>query len=114
INGTTGYEEAGAQGLMAAVNAVLKLRGQEPFTLGREEAYIGVLMDDLVTKEHREPYRMFTSRAEYRLLLRQDNADLRLTDYAWKLGLVSEERYRAFNEYRGAINSEIDRLKSTN
>ncbi len=113
INGTTGYEEAGAQGLMAAVNAVLKLRDQEPFSLGREEAYIGVLMDDLVTKEHREPYRMFTSRAEYRLLLRQDNADMRLSDYAWKLGLISEERYRRFDDYRSVINQELDRLKNT-
>ena len=114
INGTTGYEEAGAQGLMAAVNAVLKLRGEEPFMLGREEAYIGVLLDDLVTKEHREPYRMFTSRAEFRLLLRQDNADLRLMDYGRKLGLVSDERWRAFDSYRGAINGELDRLRSTN
>lgn len=114
INGTTGYEEAAAQGLMAAVNAVLKQRDQEPFSLGREEAYIGVLMDDLVTKEHREPYRMFTSRAEYRLLLRQDNADIRLSDYAWKLGLISEERYRAFDEYRSVISGELDRLKATN
>jgi len=113
INGTTGYEEAGAQGLMAGINAVLKLRDQEHFSLGREEAYIGVLLDDLVTKEHREPYRMFTSRAEYRLLLRQDNADLRLTDYAWKLGLISEERYRAFEKYRSTIDGEVDRLKAT-
>jgi len=113
INGTTGYEEAGAQGLMAGINAVLKLRDQETFSLGREEAYIGVLLDDLVTKEHREPYRMFTSRAEYRLLLRQDNADLRLTDYAWKLGLISEDRYRAFEKYRSTIDGEVDRLKAT-
>lgn len=114
INGTTGYEEAGAQGLMAAINAVQELRNQESFSLGRNEAYIGVLLDDLVTKEHREPYRMFTSRAEYRLLLRQDNADLRLTDYAWKLGLISEQRYRQFDDYRNAINTELDRLKSAN
>lgn len=114
INGTTGYEEAGAQGLMSAVNAVQEMRGQEPFSLGRNEAYIGVLLDDLVTKEHREPYRMFTSRAEYRLLLRQDNADLRLTDYAWRLGLISEQRYRQFDAYRSGINGEIDRLKTTN
>ncbi len=114
INGTTGYEEAGAQGLMAGVNAVLKLRNQEPFSLGKEEAYIGVLLDDLVTKEHREPYRMFTSRAEFRLLLRQDNADLRLTEYARALGLISDECYREFERYQSAINGEIDRLKSTN
>lgn len=113
INGTTGYEEAGAQGLMAAVNAVLQLRNQPPFGLQRNEAYIGVLLDDLVTKEHREPYRMFTSRAEYRLLLRQDNADLRLTDYAHKLGLISDDRYRQFDQYRKGINAELDRLKST-
>ena len=112
INGTTGYEEAGAQGLMAAVNAVLRIREQDSFMLRRDEAYMGVLLDDLVTKEHREPYRMFTSRAEFRLLLRQDNADLRLADYAHRLGLITDDRYRAFEKYRNAIQGEVARLKS--
>ncbi|MCX7018721.1 MAG: tRNA uridine-5-carboxymethylaminomethyl(34) synthesis enzyme MnmG [Candidatus Sumerlaeota bacterium] len=113
INSTTGYEEAAAQGLIAGVNAVQHMRGATPFVPGRNEAYIGVLIDDLVTKEHTEPYRMFTSRAEHRLLLRQDNADLRLMDHARRLGLVDDARYRAFERYRECVNNEAVRLKET-
>lgn len=112
INGTSGYEEAAAQGIMAGINAVLKLDGKEPFILDRSEAYIGVLIDDLVTKAQREPYRMMTSRAEYRLTLRQDNADLRLTQKGYDLGLVTQERYDLMLEKRKTIEEEIKRLKN--
>lgn len=111
INGTSGYEEAAAQGLMAGINAVLNIDGKEPFILNRSEAYIGVLIDDLVTKDQVEPYRMMTSRAEYRLTLRQDNADLRLTQKGYDLGLVSQERYDLMLEKKEAIEKELDRLK---
>jgi len=114
INGTTGYEEAAAQGLIAGMNAALKVKGEPPVTLGRDDAYIGVLIDDLVTQEHTEPYRQMTSRAEYRLLLRQDNADLRLTPVGYQAGLVSRQRYEAVEAKRQAIKQEIERLKATN
>lgn len=113
INGTSGYEEAGAQGIMAGINAVLKLRGEPPLILDRSQAYIGVLIDDLITKDTQEPYRMFTSRAEYRLLLRHDNADLRLMDIGYRLGLVPEGAYAAFSRKRDLIDQEVARLKQT-
>ena len=113
INGTTGYEEAASQGLLAGLNAALKVQEKEPWSPRRDQAYIGVLVDDLITMGTQEPYRMFTSRAEYRLLLREDNADLRLTDIARDLGLIDDERWSAFNKKRDAIALEEQRLKST-
>jgi len=113
INGTSGYEEAGAQGIMAGINAVLKIRGEEPFILERSQAYIGVLIDDLVTKGTNEPYRMFTSQAEHRLLLREDNADLRLMDFGRKFGLISDDLYNKLEKKRRQIEQEHERLKTT-
>ena len=114
INGTSGYEEAAAQGLIAGINAVQKIKGKDPIILDRSDAYIGVLIDDIVTKSTQEPYRMMTSRAEYRLLLRQDNADLRLTEIGYNVGLISEERYQRFLTKKAEIEKEIERLKTTN
>jgi len=113
INGTTGYEEAAAQGLMAGINAALKLKEEEPLVLKRNEAYIGVMIDDLVARGVQEPYRIFTSRGEYRLLLRQDNADLRLTEKSRSIGLIDEERYRLHLEKKLFIEEELDRLEKT-
>ena len=114
INGTSGYEEAACQGLMAGINAVQELNGKPPIILDRSDAYIGVLIDDIVTKSTAEPYRMMTSRAEYRLLLRQDNADLRLTEIGHDIGLISDERYRNFLIKKKQIEDEIRRLETTN
>ena len=111
LNGTSGYEEAAGQGLMAGMNAALKVQGKEEIILSRSDAYIGVLIDDLVTKGTNEPYRLLTSRAEYRLLLRHDNADLRLTDIGYQVGLISAERYAKFQEKRQQIENEIARLR---
>src|SRR6185369_13577802 len=113
INGTTGYEEAAAQGLLAGLNAALQVRGEAAWCPRRDEAYLGVLVDDLVTRGVSEPYRMFTSRAEYRLQLREDNADLRLTELGRKLGLISDARWDAYCRKRDAIGKETERLRAT-
>lgn len=113
INGTSGYEEAAAQGIMAGINVAQKVKGKEPVILDRSQAYIGVLIDDIVTKGTNEPYRMMTSRAEYRLLLRQDNSDLRLTEIGHEVGLISEERYQKFLNKKEAIEKEITRIENT-
>lgn len=113
INGTSGYEEAAAQGIMAGINVAQKVRGRKPIILDRSEAYIGVLIDDIVTKGTNEPYRMMTSRAEYRLLLRQDNSDLRLTQIGYDVGLITQERYQRFLTKKKAIELEIERLETT-
>ena len=114
FNGSSGYEEAAAQGLIAGINAAMEVKGKEQLILDRSEAYIGVLIDDLVTKENHEPYRMMTSRAEYRLLLRQDNADLRLRKKGWEVGLVDDETYNKLLEKERRIQEEIQRVEHTN
>src|SRR5437773_5819300 len=113
INGTSGYEEAAAQGLMAGINAARLVQERQPIVLHRNQAYIGVLIDDLVTKGTVEPYRMFTSRAEYRLLLRQDNADARLSKIGWEIGLLPERHYSSFSKKQKSIESELERLNCT-
>ncbi|MBI3315924.1 MAG: FAD-dependent oxidoreductase, partial [Candidatus Omnitrophica bacterium] len=111
INGTSGYEEAACQGLMAGINAVLKIRSKKPFVLKRSDAYVGVLIDDLVTNGTEEPYRMFTSRAEHRLLLRHDNADKRLLAYGHELGLITQDQYKKFTKKQAEIESWVEKLK---
>ena len=112
FNGSSGYEEAAAQGLVAGINAALKIKGEEPLILDRGGSYIGTLIDDLVTKGCSDPYRMMTSRSEYRLVLRQDNADIRLTPIGHKIGLISDERFARFNEKQELIKKELDRVRS--
>ncbi|MGX8714697.1 MAG: tRNA uridine-5-carboxymethylaminomethyl(34) synthesis enzyme MnmG, partial [Lachnospiraceae bacterium] len=114
FNGSSGYEEAAAQGIIAGINAAMYIKGQEQVVLDRSQAYIGVLIDDLVTKENHEPYRMMTSRAEYRLLLRQDNADVRLTEIGHRVGLISDQRYQAMLDKKAAVEKEVERVKNTN